>query len=137
MVALLHPEWDRSCETCETFLIREDGSFLLNRRTSLPVLRSREPTPCHKCPKVPFAVRVSGGDPRAMRKHAADLTEQDRKTWAFYRKCRAVNRFPDDPLVDWYSAILRDVYDVVERTPIQRMTAGLEELAKHLIAKGR
>lgn len=137
MVALLHPEWDRSCATCEKYLPKDDGTLLLNRSTGEPLRRTREPTPCHKCPKVPLAVRTSGADPRKMRQFACDLTTQDRKTWAFYRKCRSVGRFPDDALVDWYSSALTDVYDTVERLPTMRMVEGIEALVKHLVLKGR
>lgn len=129
-VAILHPEWDFSCAACRKY------SPVPDRRTGLPVLRGpREPTPCHKCEKVPAAVRASGAGLEVMRSSAADLTPRLRKAWDFYRKCRAVGRFPDDPLVTWCAAVLADVYDAAARAPLEKLAAGVEALAEQLAKK--
>ena len=137
MVAIHHPAWDRSCEACVKYLPKEDGTYLRDRLTLQLLERTREPTPCHKCPKVPLAVRTSGVACEVMRESACDLTDRDRKAWAFYRKCRAVGRFPEDPVVEWYSEILRAVYDEADREPARKVAAGLEALAAALAKRGR
>lgn len=135
-VALSHPGWDRSCSTCAAYRMREDGSFVLDKRTALPLARGpAEPTPCHKCPKVPAAARKLGMDPADLRKLAADLTPADRAAWAFYRRCRAVGRFPDDPLVGWYAELLRGVEDAAAAARTDRATAATESLVTVLLTR--
>lgn len=85
-------------------------------------------TPCHKCEKVPLELRLVHTPIEEMRAAAVELTEQNRQAWKFYRQCRAVSRFPDDPLVNWYSEKLRDVYDRVESHPFSRLTKTVEQL---------
>jgi hypothetical protein len=89
-------------------------------------------TPCHKCEKVPVELRMVFTPVTEMRAAAIELTEQNRQAWAFYRQCRAVNHFPEDPLVAWYSEILRGVYDQVERVPFNRFTSAVEALILQL-----
>lgn len=128
-VALLHPGWDRSCAACETYRVREDGTYSPDKRTGLPMLRpAGVPTPCHKCPKVPAAARDAGLDWRELRKLAADMTPANRAALDFYLACRAVGRFPDDPLVGWYAPLVRDVEDLgrrVEHVALMSALAGL------------
>ncbi|MDB5312655.1 MAG: hypothetical protein JWO38_6857 [Gemmataceae bacterium] len=126
-VALLHPEWDRPCGVCETYLFRDDGA--VTRRAGLPVLRpAGTPTPCGKCAKVPAAARQQGLPWQDLRKLAEDLTPQNRAAWQFYRECRAVGSFPDDPLVRWAAVLIRDVEAVAERQPLERLTAAVAGL---------
>jgi hypothetical protein len=116
----LTPQWDRSCKDCCTFVFDNGTGAVQFKRDGLPMLQdpNRLPsTPCHKCEKIPAHVQ------------AIELTEQNRQAWRFYRACRAVNSFPDDPLVFWYSEKLRDVYDHVERSPAERMSRAFEGMA--------
>ncbi|AWM38132.1 hypothetical protein GobsT_37750 [Gemmata obscuriglobus] len=70
--------------------------------------------PCGKCPKVP------AGTERPSPAEAVELTDQHRRTVRFYRECRAVGRFPDDPLVRWAAAVIRSAEDHCERVSSQR-----------------
>ena len=136
-VIILHPEWDRPCSVCEKYVTRADGSFLLDRRTSLPVLRQPgTPTPCHKCEKVPLYLRREGADQEVLRAAAIELTEQNRKAWEFYRQCRAAGSFPDDPLVRHFAVVFREVEDELERMPVLRLASTVQLLVE-LLAKRR
>lgn len=118
-VALLTPEWDRTCRDCETYLFDDSGDVVRKpARVGLPVLRAKgTPTPCGKCAKVPLSARSAGMDWRELRAMAMELTPENRAAWRFYRECRAVSHFPDDPIVRWAAAVLRDVYDAADRKP--------------------
>ena len=96
------------------------------------------PTPCHKCAKVPLAVREGGAaDWRECRAHAREMTAANRAAWAFYRRCRAVGRFPDDPLVAWCAAAIADVERAAERLPLEKLSSGVELLTELLVRRGR
>lgn len=132
-MALAHPEWDRPCDVCERQVIDSAGRSVLDKRTALPMARpANTPTPCGSCAKVPEPARRAGLDWRQLRPLAVELTPQNRRAWAFYRECRAVNTFPDDPLVRWYSALIRSVEDAAERAPLNRLTAAVADLVSVL-----
>jgi hypothetical protein len=82
------------------------------------------PTPCGSCEKVPAWARKSIPDVAELRKLAVELTPQNRAAWRFYRECRAVNRFPDDPVVRWYAALLH----ALEVSPVDRLTSAVSSL---------
>jgi hypothetical protein len=131
-VALFHPEWDRSCASCEKFLYSRDGTCPVDRKTRLPLLRPPgTPTPCTHCPKVPEWLR-GGGDWKTARAAAVDLTTANRKAIAFYRRCEATGRFPDDPLVAWYSALIAAADAEFARWPAKQILARLDTLVLRL-----
>jgi hypothetical protein len=72
------------------------------------------PTPCQSCPKVPEWVKASGADWRECRAAADELSEADRKALAVYVRCKATLRFPDDPIVAWYSGVFRGCEDELD-----------------------
>ena len=128
-VALLHPEWDRSCDVCERYVFADGGGVA--RRAGLPMLRPpHTPTPCHKCEKVPADARKAGLDWRELRKLARDMTPANRAAWRLYRESRAVGHFPDDPLVRWYAAIIRGVEDIAAQAPFERLATALAAFLK-------
>ena len=128
-VALLHPEWDRPCAACERFVVQADGSAVRDRRTGLPMLRPKGvPTPCGQCEKVPAWARRAGLDVPELRKLAVEMTPRNRAAWRFYRECRAVGAFPDDPLVRWAAVLIRDVEDAASGRPVEQLTAVLSSL---------
>jgi hypothetical protein len=132
-LARLHPEWDRSCAVCETYAVKDDGAFLRDKRTSLPMLRPKGvPTPCGSCAKVPEHLRRAGADVRELRKLAVEMTPANRAAWRFSRECRAVGQFPDDPLVRWAAVIVRDVEEAIERQPLQELSGVIGALAASL-----
>lgn len=80
----------------------------------LPVLRVG-PTPCQECPKIPV------GAPQKTREHAIELSDKNYQAWQHYLECRAVGKFPDDPIVRRNARVLRDVYDEYEKLPMWRL----------------
>ena len=81
-----------------------------------------QPTPCHKCPKIPE------GEPPSP-ESALELTPQLRKVYAHYRRCKAVGRFPDDPLVDEHAAIVAEVEESIEAGRWKMVELGIKLLA--------
>lgn len=77
------------------------------------------PTPCHECPKIPADA------PAKTREHAIELTEQNFRAWQHYRRCRAVNRWPNDPIVERNATILRELYDELEARPMNQLLQAL------------
>ena len=73
-----------------------------------PQPRGNLPTPCDSCPKVPRWARNSLGW-KECRKHAAELTDDNRQAWEFYYEHR--DSPPDDELFRWYAGIIRRVMD--------------------------
>lgn len=104
---MLHPEVaGRSCDDCEKYLHDDHPT-----RMGLPVLRrdgakvervKGQPTPCRWCPKVP-----KGDAPR--RSSAVELSDRNYLAWTHYRRCKAVNRFPADGLVERCAALIAGV----------------------------
>lgn len=133
-LALLAPEWDRSCAACERHVYRDDGTPQL--RGGLLVPRPPgTPTPCHKCPKVPADLRAGGADWKACRAAAVDPTPATRKALALYRRCKAVGRFPDDPIVAECAAAVADVERAVESAGRERLTRAVEVLNVLLVKR--
>jgi hypothetical protein len=56
--------------------------------------------------------------------HAVELSAELRQAVRFYRECRAVGRFPDDPLVRWCAAAIRAAEDHCERVRARREQLG-------------
>lgn len=114
-VLLFHPEWSRSCADCLSWLYADDGHVV--KRCGEPVSRPKgAPTPCHKCPKIPF-----GAVP--VRANAVELTEQNYRAYLHYLECRAVGKFPDDPIVRRNARILRALQDEFEQRPLWKLIA--------------
>ena len=67
-------------------------------------------TPCATCPKE---------SPTA----GKELTEQNWLAWNFDRECKAVNSWPNDPIVRRNAAIIRDVEESLEVSKFDRIIA--------------
>lgn len=106
-VKLARPEWDRSCADCQKYIYEEDGRRKVNRRTGLLVLNASGMTDCCACPKISDRVFDEAGNEirkvpanvKKLRPHAVEMTPRLLAAWRHYRECKAVGRFPDDPLV--------------------------------------
>lgn len=84
-------------------------------RFGLPVLRPRQGRPaCEKCPKVP------GDAPVKSRFAAVSLDDRTRAALDFYRRCRAVNRFPDDEAVEAVAGIVDETLRMCDRVAEDR-----------------
>ena len=64
--------------------------------------------PCNTCPKIPPDA------PAKSWMFAVDLTPQNLEVYWHYKECRAVGRFPRDPLVSLHAATIRAVEDQQE-----------------------
>jgi hypothetical protein len=107
---------DRSCADCCRFLFDDHGGAFgkVVTRGGRPVERQRHhPPPCHVCPKIPE------GDP-ANPAFAVELDERSAAIYTHYRECKAVGRFPDDPLVRRHAALCQVVDEAVERVHLRR-----------------
>lgn len=111
-VLLAHPNLV-SCECCEAFAFKKAGGDVMrDPATGEPVPRGGGvPTPCSGCPKVPTWAKAAGKDWRELRTLAAELTPANRAAFDFYTRCKAVGRFPDDAVVEWYAGIIRRAED--------------------------
>ncbi len=68
------------------------------------------PTPCGTCPK------TAGLKPeQRVRENADEFNDRTRKAYRFYLRCKATGNFPDDDIVAWYSGLIREMEDAVER----------------------
>lgn len=116
---LLHPDVAaRSCGDCVRWLHNDSGTKFgkVTTRGGKPVERPRgTKPPCRICPKIP-----EGADPTP--ENAVELKGADRQAYIHYRECRAVNAFPDDPLVRRDAAVFRAVEDAAERLASQRLS---------------
>lgn len=102
----------RSCDNCEKYMWNDSdetgrmGDRILLLAGGDKWERSKGiPTPCHQCPKVPREKRTS----KATRKDAIEPTA---RSWAIlwhYRRCRAVNRFPVDAIVETHAALIDEM----------------------------
>jgi hypothetical protein len=63
--------------------------------------------------------------PERTRAHAVEPTGRSWRAYRHYRECRAVGRFPDDPLVRRCAALVRQFEEVLERRPLEELLAFL------------
>ncbi len=120
---LFHPEFaGRTCASCKEWVYQDDGTIQL--RAGEPVKRFRgAPTPCGTCPKIP------SGLPKCP-ESAVEPSEKSARIYQHYRECRAVARFPDDPIVKRHAAIIRALHDERDRLPLERLTVALGVLTR-------
>lgn len=93
------------------------------KRFGLPVLRPLSiPTPCRFCPKIP-------ADKDKTPEHAVELSDRNWRAYAHHMECRAVNSWPDDPIVRRNARIIRALLDEVDRQPMLLLIASLGKKA--------
>lgn len=140
-LALLTPEWNRPCSVCESYIWKQNEPGRLQRTADgTPVERTDKNLPlrCMECPKVPKWAKEAGKNWKELRELAApDMTPENQAAFDFYRECRAIGTFPDDDLVRWYSAIIRDVWDEADRRPVERQTAAIKGLCDLIALRTR
>lgn len=112
---LLHPGVARrSCEACAKYLHHEPGGGVVTRG-GRPVPRAPgSRTPCVTCPKIP-----PGADPKP--ENAAELAWRTEDAYRHYLECRAVGRFPDDPIVRYTAMLIRQAEDAATRADSRRL----------------
>jgi hypothetical protein len=99
-------------------------------RAGKPVPRpANTATPCRSCPKIP-----AGAEPKP--ENAVELSEAGWACWRFYRECRAVGEFPNDPLVRHAAAAFRAVEDAADRSAQSRaQTLALGNLLRQALPR--
>lgn len=131
-VSLFAAKWDRPCARCAEWVYGEDG--VIRRDTSgRPIPRGNAPTPCQSCAKVPTWAKTDGTKTYLdLRKLAADMSPENLKAYDRYREWRATGRFPDDPIVQWYSGIIGPIYEEWNHAPLERSAAAVTTLVTYL-----
>ena len=77
--------------------------------------RGRDGKIVERLPIFPAPCRTDKGCPKGTPENQRSLTYENEQCYDHYRECRAVNQFPDDPVVRRNAAAIRDVEDIVER----------------------
>lgn len=87
-------------------------------RAGLPIHRDPgEPTPCHKCPKIP---RGAKPEPAS----ACEFNDRNRRAYDHWCEGRAVEFSDDekrDPIVRRNAAIFQHAYDEFNRQPLREL----------------
>lgn len=106
---LLHPEVAiRDCADCLLHLYDEKTGEVVIGRNKKPRKRDKSClAPCVKDPEK--------GCPKGTAKNQKSLTAQNQEAYEHYKRCRAVNRFPDDPIVERNAVIIDSIERAVER----------------------
>ena len=121
---MLHPEVAfRSCEVCQRFLFNEEtGEMERNFVTNEPLERPKGTfPPCHYGPK-----ECPKGSPEA----GVELTQQNLQAYQHYRECRAVGRFPDDPVVRENAAVIRGIEDQANEINQQQFLTNILKIGR-------
>ena len=121
-VLLLHPEWSRTCADCLKWRYGPDGKRMDRPHGSGLWLTNDDGfTPCSECPKIP------SGKPKE-RRYAVELSDKNYRAWKHWRECRAVNSFPDDPIVRRNAEILQGIQDQIDKQPMMTVARRLMNL---------
>lgn len=120
---LFHPDRaERSCHDCQTYRYVEDRSLPEYGKVEMrggfhKVTRDRgEFPPCASCPKI-----AKGDLPHPS--SAQELSERNKQAYQHWQECRAVGKFPDDPIVRRNAAIIQRLHDEYSRKPIHDLIA--------------
>lgn len=137
-VAILTPKFSISCQVCESFIWKPDGS-VQRLATGEPMARTSQeiPTRCQGCPKVPRGVRESGAGWKECRRQAIEITPENAQALCRYKEFRATHEFPDDAIVRWYAAIIREIEDERDRSEFQELSITITHLAAILAMRRR
>jgi hypothetical protein len=62
--------------------------------------------------------------------HPRTLSEANQRCYEHYRECRAVGRFPDDPIVRRNAAIIREIEDEIASKRERKFCEKVDELVQ-------
>lgn len=127
--------WDRPCSLCEKYSYTAEKGLRFDPLGNPYKRPPGVPTPCGACPKVPDHVKEWHDDYRVLRAKAEDMTDENRQAYKFYKQCKATGRFPDDPIVSWYSGIIRNLEDIHARSAVETQTVELGIIGTMLKAR--
>lgn len=117
---MAHPELP-SCAACQQWVFLPDSNWSVMRgRDGKPAKQAGKP-PCWQCPKLSAEDRRSADAGPHL---AAELTPENMRAYHHYRRCKAVGRFPMDPIVEQNAGIIMGVEEDYNRTQ-QRITLKL------------
>lgn len=122
MLELLHPQVARrDCNHCQLYQYNEETGQVETWRGE-PLRRvAGQPPPC----------RTAKGCPRGSPEAGMQLTRRNEQAFDHYLRCRAVGRFPHDPLVASNAALVRSVFDLLERRDAEERRALFSALIGH------
>lgn len=106
---LFHPEIaGRKCSDCIKY-VHDDRpgrmGQIVERPRGVPVLRIKNQRPrCEWCPKVP---KDEPPEPSS----AVELSDRNWQAYRHYMECRAIGKFPDDPIVRRNAMLIRQAED--------------------------
>jgi hypothetical protein len=107
MLILHHSEVAyRDCEMCQQWLYEESGARAVRPGANEPIRRP---------PGVSTACRTPQGCPKGTPQSQQSLTPQNHKCYEHYMKCKAIGRFPDDPLVARHAGLIRELEEAADR----------------------
>ncbi len=90
--------------------------------------RGRDGKIVERLPIFPAPCRTDKGCPKGNPESPRSLMSENERCYEHYRECRAVNQFPDDPVVRRNAAAIRDVEDLAEH---RRQEDLQSELLRH------
>lgn len=122
---MLHPKVAAmSCDYCAKWFLDEKLERVYRNDGKGGKIYQERPkghaTPCHQCPKtegLPIEKRT--------RKNAVTLTFKNQMALQHYLECRAVNQFPDDPIVRRNASIITPFYEMIEQKDMMRVLSTL------------
>jgi hypothetical protein len=113
-VLLLYPKLaERACSDCRRFLYRDGGrgewGDVYTLRTGQPAPRpAKHPPPCSDCPKI-----APGDAPHP--DNGQELSDKNLRAYLYHLRCRAVGRFPEDPIVERNAALIASALELADR----------------------
>ena len=121
-ICLFDPIWDRPCAACLEWKYETNGS--IKRDYKGDMVKRYGPTPCMSCPKPPTWAKAAGKPVIELRVlgESGELSDRNRQAYEAYGAYKAVLQFPDDPIVRWYSGIIRRIED-------ERITSAMDSAA--------
>lgn len=117
---LFRPDFRRTCQECMTYLYDDDGNIRMRG-----TMKCRRPqgaafmTPCQSCPKIPKSEQVKHWS------NAVELSRKNFEAFLHWKGCKAVGRFPDDPIVERNAVVIQDVVNDWERSKIEDLVTVL------------
>ena len=95
-----------SCDTCEKYVHKDGQLKLLGDGKPWPRPKGTV-TPCHCCPKIPRSA------PRKTREFAEEISDRNYRAFKHHLRCKAVNRWPADAIVERNAEIIEGVLESV------------------------
>lgn len=96
----------RSCDDCRKWEHNETDGKRIENQDGTPRLRIIQSTP---------PCEDERGCPKGHWREPLELTEQNWQAYVFHRRCKAVNRWPEDEIVELNAAIIEAAHNLGTR----------------------